>query len=177
MRQKLAIARALLHEPKVLFLDEPTSGLDPQAAKIVRQFIEQLREQGRTIVLTTHNLDEADRLCDRIAVFNQSLLALDTPGNLRQRLYGREVIFEFSGPGKPFVEGMRQKSYVKGVIADQNRLRVMLDDPAKRNPELIRELISSGADLRFVREEKQSLESVYLDLINGNNTQGEVGNE
>ena len=74
MRQKLAIARALLHEPKVLFLDEPTSGLDPEAARLVREFIANLKEEGRTIVMCTHNLDEADRLCDRIAVFRSLLV-------------------------------------------------------------------------------------------------------
>lgn len=72
MRQKLAIARALIHEPDVLFLDEPTAGLDPEAAHMVREFIEVLRKEGRTIFLTTHNLDEADRLCDRIAVFKRT---------------------------------------------------------------------------------------------------------
>jgi ABC-2 type transport system ATP-binding protein len=70
MRQKLAIARALIHEPRLLFLDEPTAALDPEAAHMVREFIQELRKQGRTIFLTTHNLDEADRLCDHIAVFN-----------------------------------------------------------------------------------------------------------
>ena len=75
MRQKLAIARALLHEPEVLFLDEPTSGLDPEASRLVRDFIEELRGEGRTIILTTHNLEEADRLCDRIAVVSGHLLA------------------------------------------------------------------------------------------------------
>jgi len=77
MRQKLAIARALLHEPDVLFLDEPTSGLDPQASRLVREFIEGLKGEGRTIILTTHNLEEADRLCDRVAVISGHLLALD----------------------------------------------------------------------------------------------------
>ena len=68
MKQKLAIARALLHEPQTVFLDEPTSGLDPVAARTVREFIEQLKTEGRTIFLTTHNLDEAERLCDRVGV-------------------------------------------------------------------------------------------------------------
>ena len=92
MRQKLAIARALLHEPPVLFLDEPTSGLDPEAAKTVRDFIETLRGQGRTIFLCTHNLDEAERLCDRIGVFRQRLIAVDTPDALRRQLFGRQTV-------------------------------------------------------------------------------------
>src|SRR5512136_1043934 len=93
MKQKLAICRALLHEPKVLFLDEPTSGLDPEAAKLVHDFIEELKSEGRTIFMCTHNLDEADRLCDRVGVMKQRLLVVDTPQNLRQQLYGRKVVF------------------------------------------------------------------------------------
>jgi ABC-2 type transport system ATP-binding protein len=86
MRQKLANARALLHEPPLLFLDEPTSGLDPEAARVVRDFIEELRGQGRTIFICTHNLDEADRLCDRIGVIQRRLIRVDTPARLRQSL-------------------------------------------------------------------------------------------
>ena len=165
MRQKLAIARALLHEPRLLFLDEPTSGLDPAAAKLVREFIEELRGKGRTIVLTTHNLDEADRLCDRIAVFNSKLIALDTPENLRRKLYGREVVFELSALKAQFAKALRQKSYVQAVEEKGDALHVILDDPEKRNPELIRELLGLGAEIRFVTETQQSLEDVYLDLV------------
>src|SRR5690606_23353003 len=93
MKQKLAVARALLHEPRVLFLDEPTAGLDPEASRLVRDFVSELRAEGRTIFLTTHNLDEAERLCDRIAVFNQRLRVVDSPSGLRRRLYGRQVVF------------------------------------------------------------------------------------
>src|SRR5512136_1216121 len=98
MKQKLAIARALLHEPPVVFLDEPTAALDPESAKTVRDFIETLRGQGRTIFLCTHNLDEAERLCDRIGVFKQRLIAVDTPEALRRRLYGRQTVVELA-PG------------------------------------------------------------------------------
>ena len=83
MKQKLAIARALLHEPAVVFLDEPTAALDPEAAFIVREAIESLRRSGRTIVLATHNLDEADRLCDRVAFVRGGLLRVDSPAGLR----------------------------------------------------------------------------------------------
>ena len=83
MKQRLALARALVHEPKVLFLDEPTAGLDPEAAGEVRQLIRALREEGRTIFLSTHNLSEAEILCNRIAVLHTRLLALDTPEQLR----------------------------------------------------------------------------------------------
>src|SRR5713101_4675857 len=92
MKQKMAIARAALHEPRILFLDEPTTGLDPDAARTVRDFIVTLRGQGRTVFLCTHNLDEADRLCDRIAFFKRRVLRLDTPANLRAELYGQATV-------------------------------------------------------------------------------------
>ena len=96
MRQKLAIARALIHEPRILFLDEPTSGLDPEASRLVRDFIEELKTEGTTIFLCTHNLDEADRLCQRIAIFKSHLITVDTPQSLRNRLFGRKVVFHLS---------------------------------------------------------------------------------
>src|SRR6266581_9158481 len=93
MKQKMAIARSALHEPRVLFLDEPTTGLDPDAAKTVREFIVTLRGEGRTVFLCTHNLDEADRLCDRIAFFSHHVIRIDTPDQLRAELYGRATEF------------------------------------------------------------------------------------
>jgi ABC-2 type transport system ATP-binding protein len=165
MRQKLAIARALLHEPKVLFLDEPTSGLDPEAARLVREFITELRQEGRTIVICTHNLDEADRLCDRIAVFNAHLLALDTPKNLRKQLYGRTVVFHLASADEKYAKKIGAHEFVRSVQIMENKLVVNLDDPEAQNPALIRELVALGAQIRFVGELRHSLEDVYLRLI------------
>jgi len=165
MRQKLAIARALLHEPEVLFLDEPTSGLDPEAAHLVREFIADLKGEGRTIFLCTHNLDEADRLCDRIAVFNTSLLALDTPAALRQQLYGRTVVFHLARVDPSWVELVRRVGSVRAVEASDQRLIVRVDDPESVNPAIIRALVAAGADIRFVGELRRTLEDVYLRLL------------
>lgn len=166
MRQKLAIARALLHEPKVLFLDEPTSGLDPQAARLIRQFISGLRDEGRTIVMCTHNLDEADRLCDRIAVFRSSLLALDTPKALRQKLFGRSVVFHLRGADPVHAEALQGFDYVQSVQLMDEKIVVQVDDPEIHNPELIRALVQAGADIQFVGELRRRLEDVYLQLVN-----------
>jgi ABC-2 type transport system ATP-binding protein len=166
MRQKLAIARALLHEPKVLFLDEPTSGLDPEAARIVRQFISGLREEGRTIVMCTHNLDEADRLCDRIAVIKSRLLALDSPAALRQKLFGRSVVFHLREATARFVEALEDFAYVQSLQIVDNKIIVRLDSPEVHNPELIRTLVLAGADIQFVGELRRRLEDVYLQLVN-----------
>ena len=94
MKQKLAIARAILHEPATLFLDEPTAGLDPEASRLVRDFIDELQTEGRTIFLCTHNLDEADRLCSRIGVFRQHLIQVDTPSRMKTAVFGRQVEFK-----------------------------------------------------------------------------------
>jgi ABC-2 type transport system ATP-binding protein len=165
MRQKLAIGRAMLHEPRVLFLDEPTSGLDPEAAKLVRDFIAELKSEGRTIFICTHNLDEADRLCDRIAVFNHHLRVVDTPSRLRQQLYGRQIVFHLADSAAPFLAILDEIPYLKSVEAVENKLLLALDDPEGHNPELIRLLVGAGANIQFVGELRRSLEDVYLQLI------------
>lgn len=165
MRQKLAIARAMLHEPKVLLLDEPTAGLDPEMARLVREFIGELKDKGRTIFLCTHNLDEADRLCDRIAVVNTRLLALDTPEALRAKLYDRVVVVHLSAASPAYEKVVSEQPFVRSVEIKENKLVVGLDDPEKNNPELIRVLVDAGADIQFVGELRRSLEEIYLRLV------------
>ncbi|MEE8120104.1 MAG: ABC transporter ATP-binding protein [Anaerolineales bacterium] len=165
MRQKLAIARAMLHEPKVLLLDEPTAGLDPEMARLVREFIGELKSRGRTIFLCTHNLDEADRLCDRIAVVNSRLLALDTPAALRAKLYDRVVVFHLGAVAPAYEKAVSEQAFVRSVETKDNKLVVALDDPERNNPQLIRALVDAGADIQFVGELRRSLEDVYLRLV------------
>jgi ABC-2 type transport system ATP-binding protein len=166
MRQKLAIGRALLHEPRVLFLDEPTSGLDPEAAKLVRDFIAELKSKGRTIFICTHNLDEADRLCDRIAVFNQRLRVVDAPAHLRRQLYGRQVVFHLADGADRFLTKLDDLPYLKSVEAVDNKLVLALDDPETYNPDIVRLLVGMGADIQFIGELRRSLEDIYLQLVN-----------
>lgn len=165
MRQKLAIARALLHEPPLLFLDEPTAGLDPDAARTVREFIQDLRGQGRTIFLCTHNLDEADRLCDRIGVIRQRLICVDTPARLRERLYGRSVQVRLRAVGPEHLAVVRALPFVQEVHADGPTLSIRLDDPEAHNPQLVRALVQAGADVQYVEPVEHSLERVYFDLL------------
>jgi ABC-2 type transport system ATP-binding protein len=173
MKQKLAIARALLHEPPVVFLDEPTAALDPEAAKTVRDFIETLRGQGRTIFLCTHNLDEAERLCDRIGVFKQRLIALNSPDALRRQLFGRQTVIHLA-PGSLLdplalvVGGLPGVKHVQPMAPDTGgspQLVISLTDPASQNPAIVRALIEHGADVQFVNELRHSLEDVYLSLM------------
>ena len=178
MKQKLAIARALLHEPPVVFMDEPTSALDPEAAKTVRDFIETLRGQGRTIFLCTHNLDEAERLCERIGVFRQHLIAVDTPDALRRQLFGRQTVVHLApaSTGDPAqvaqwiatVSGLSFVKHVDALSGDDGiatKLIITLSDPAGQNPAIISALVGQGAQIQFVNELRHSLEDVYLSLI------------
>lgn len=165
MKQKLAIARALVHEPRVLFLDEPTAALDPEAARVVRDFIEELKGQGRTIFLCTHNLDEADRLCDRIAVFKQRLIQVDTPQNLRQQLYGRKVAIRLRAITPALVARIQALPFVQDVHIQDGQIVVALDDPDNQNPQIVRALVEAGADVQYVGELRHSLEEVYFKLI------------
>ncbi len=172
MRQKLAIARALLHEPKVLFLDEPTSGLDPEAAKLVRDFIEELKTEGRTIFICTHNLDEADRLCQRIAIFKTSLITEDTPENLRKQLFGRKVVFHLKTMKPEWLKAAQSLDFVKEAQIVENRLVVALTNPEEQNPVLVRKLVETGAEIQFVGELRHSLEEIYLQLIHNGEGRG-----
>ena len=168
MRQKLAIARALLHEPKVIFLDEPTAGLDPEAARVVREFIKDLRAEGRTIFLTTHNLPEADELCDLIGVFRSRLLRLGTPANLRTGMFGAGTQVRVVGDAARWTPTVRALPFVKDVTAAESNLSVSLEHPDDQNPALVRALVQAGADIRAVEPTSHSLEEVYLELVENN---------
>jgi len=170
MRQKLAVARALVHEPKVLFFDEPTTGLDPEAARIVRDFILEFKQEGRTIFMTTHNLDEAEKLCDRVGIFKQSLLALDSPANLRQKMFGRKVVFHLGGVDPQWAALIEEVEGVSGVELLEDKIVVSMTEPETSNPLITQLLVEQGADIRFIGEVRQSLEKIYLEMLHGNET-------
>ncbi len=165
MRQKLAVARALIHEPQILFLDEPTTGLDPEASKTVRDFVEELKTEGRTIFMTTHNLDEAERLCDRVGIFQQRLLTLDSPANLREKMYGRRVVFHLRELQPAWVQLVANISGTGEVETVDNKLVVSLNDPEESNPEIVNALVTAGAQIQFVGEIRHSLEQIYLEMV------------
>ncbi len=168
MKQKLALARAMLHEPPVIFLDEPTSGLDPSAAKTVREAIEALSGEGRTIFLSTHNLNEAERLCDRIGVLNHGkLVALDAPAALRRRLFGQATVIRLDNPSPELPTQVAQLPFVRQANLDGGVLTVTLTDAAAQTPDLVAALVGFGARIRAVSEQTHSLEDVYLSLVEG----------
>ena len=166
MKQKLAIARALLHEPKVLFLDEPTSGLDPEAAFIVREAMATLKRAGRTIVLASHNLDEVERLADRIGFVRGRLLRVDSPARLRAAAADPVVIADLAAaPSGDLVARLRDRAFVRDLDVDRCRVRIRVSDPERAAPQVARDLIAGGADLLGLRAEVASLESVYFDVL------------
>ena len=167
MRQKLAIARALLHEPQILFLDEPTASLDPEAAKVVRDLIETLSTKERTIFLCTHNLDEAERLCDRVALFKTRLIAVGNPRELKERMYGRKTVIHLVNP-VPGIEEALDLPFIKKIERVDNTLVFSLANPETENPIIVRRLVEMGASVQYVNELKVSLEDLYLDLMEGN---------
>jgi ABC-2 type transport system ATP-binding protein len=149
----------------MLFLDEPTAGLDPEASHLVREYIAELRKEGRTIFLCTHNLDEADRLCDRVGVFKTRLLVVDSPANLRRSVFGRKVVFHLRAADEALADLLRALPFVREVNLVEQKLVVTLDDPESQNPDLLRALVGAGADVVFVGELRHSLEDVYLRLV------------
>ncbi|MHB8630633.1 MAG: ABC transporter ATP-binding protein [Candidatus Limnocylindria bacterium] len=171
MKQKMAIARAAIHEPRIIFLDEPTTGLDPDAARTVREFIAQIRGEGRTVFLCTHNLDLADRLCDRIAFFRHSVIRIDTPAGLRAELYGHATEVRILPSPRP--EDLARVRAIDGVTdahVENGSIIVSSAEPLLVNPRVVRALVGAGAEVAYVSDRKVSLEAVYLRVVDGEGT-------
>ena len=166
LRQRVGLARSLLNDPEVLFLDEPTSGLDPVASREVHELIDGLRKRGVTIFLTTHRLDEAERLCDRVAILNTTLRMIGRPDELRKQLFTSTLDVRIR---TPFDDADRVFAGLPGVESwelDPSGAYVLtVSDPSVATPEVARALVAAGADLVFLGESRHSLEDVYLELI------------
>jgi ABC-2 type transport system ATP-binding protein len=165
MKQRLALARALVHEPQVLFLDEPTAGLDPEGAGEVRQLIRSLRKEGRTIFLSTHNLAEAEMLCSRVAVIHTRLLALDTPEQLRRRFFRRQIIVQLETSDANVTEVVRNLPFVQEVRREGSELTLELTDSERNRPEVVKAIVEAGGRVIGVSEKQYPLEEVYLRLM------------
>jgi ABC-2 type transport system ATP-binding protein len=162
-RQKVALARALLHEPQVLLLDEPTSGLDPEITRGVRHFLDGRRAAGCAVLVATHNLDEAERLADRVAVLHERLLAIDRPAALRQRLTTGRLIVRVTGDPSHSLDTVRQFDAAAAIEGTALVLRVA--DAGRQTPAIVAALVAAGAGIVEVRPEMPALEDVYLHLV------------
>jgi ABC-2 type transport system ATP-binding protein len=162
LRQRVALARTMLHDPRAVLLDEPTSGLDPESARDVRQLVTRLRHERRAVLISTHNLDEVDRLADRVAVLNTRLVALDTPQSLRAHAFGARLRIRFTGAADAPARTLRDAG-LADVRLNGNTLSI---GPSGRpTPEIVRRLVESGAAIEAVEPEEPSLEQVYLRLL------------
>jgi len=171
MQTELNIARALLHDPPVVFLDEPTIGLDPNSARKVREVVLELKAQGRTILLTTHNMFEADMLCDRVAIINRgTIIAVGTPGELKSRIAGHKVV-EIEAVNLPADELLDKVKGVDGVFNAAARVR----DPASGMAEirvifdgddtlrrLLQTVLDAGVKILGVKSLEPTLEDVFV---------------
>jgi ABC-2 type transport system ATP-binding protein len=164
MKQKLALARALVHEPKILFMDEPTANLDPESAKTVRDFILEVKKQGRTIFLNTHNLDEAQRVCDRIGIIRTRLLTIGTPEQLRESLSKPKTEIRLAQVTEAMITTLRKLVPNKIEVSD-NKLIIDVTDPDKENPIIITAIASAGGQVREVTQLVPTLEDVYLQIV------------
>jgi len=164
LKQRVALARTLLHNPDILLLDEPTSGLDPESARDVRELVVRLREEGRAVLLSTHHLDEVDRIATRVAVLSTRLIAADTPAALRGQLFGVRVRITVAGDAQMYVSAL-ERIGVPDVRVVDNVMSIDLSQISADIPAVVRTLVGAGAEIEAVTPEQPPLEDVYLRLL------------
>jgi len=163
LKQRVALARTLLHRPDIVLLDEPTSGLDPESARDVRELILRLRDERRAVLISTHNLDEVQRVATRVAVLRSKLVAVDTPSALRARLFGSRVLITLAGPAGAVAAAILAV-HVDVRVSDRT-LSIAVDDAQVQTPAIVRRLVEAGADIVSVTADEPPLEDVYLRLL------------
>lgn len=166
MKQKLAITRALIHDPEILFLDEPTANLDPESSKTVREFILDLKKENKTIFINTHNLDEAQRICDKIGIFNTKLMAIGTPEELERSVWVNKTIIQLKQMNGKILKALNELSY-GNIATDDNKLVIDVMDPEKENPIIINAIVGAGGQVQYVTRLSPTLEDAYLKFVRG----------
>ncbi|HMD99162.1 MAG TPA: ABC transporter ATP-binding protein [Terriglobia bacterium] len=168
-KQRLAVATALVANPKILFLDEPTTGLDPQSRRQLWEIVRQFQQRGGTVLLTTHYMDEAERLCDRLAIIDHGLtIASGTPAELIERLGGHHMV-EFdatgaTGDGHAAFDTWRSLPGVEAVHEEDGRIVLSVREPHETIPALLATLQDRGARLLHLTTRQASLEDVFVHL-------------
>lgn len=174
LRQRVGLARALLNDPEIVFLDEPTAGLDPVASLEVHNLIIALRDKGVTVFLTTHRLDEAEKLCDRVAILNTTLRTVGRIDDLRQRMFQKSILVSTAAPlANP--EGLFTSidSVASWSMDDTGGYVLTVSDVRVAAPAITRALVAAGADVLSLAEGHHSLEEVYLELVGAAGRGGE----
>ncbi len=164
MKQKVAISRALLHDPRLLFFDEPTANLDPESSRVVREFILNLKKQGKTIFINTHNLDEAQRICDRIGILKTRLLAVNTPEELEKATWGSRTLIQLEQLNDDILAAVR-KLNPQNLAVEGASITLTLADPQKETPDYVQAIVAAGGRIRHVTELNPGLEETYIKVI------------
>lgn len=165
MKQKVAIARTLVHDPILLFLDEPTANLDPEAAKMVRDVILELKKENRTIFLNTHNLDEAQRICDRVGILRTRLVTIGSVEALRSGFTRKRTVVRLQRISEELVTAVKASLHKEVVVPSGDQLFVDVDDPTRENPEIAEAVLAAGGRIIELSQVSPSLEEVYLKLV------------
>ena len=167
MRQKLAIARALVHNPRIVLLDEPTANLDPETARTVRDLLQQLRDAGRTVVVSSHNLDEVDRVADRVALVSGRLIAIGEPQHLRTEVFGHRLRVRLAAADEQMTaySHLVERAGAHDVRIDGSILSMATNGDLRATPRIVRALVEAGAEIHEVADDAPSLEEVYLRLL------------
>ena len=165
MKKRLIIATALMHEPETLFLDEPTTGLDVQSARQIRDLIKELNEKGTTVFLTTHYIEEADQLCQRIAIINRGkIITVDTPEELKNIVKTENIIevsFDHAGD---IVNELKELSRVRNVVIAGDKFRLYVEDPTETLPSIIHFAEKNRLKVTSVSTVKPTLEDAFVKL-------------
>ena len=164
MKQKLAIARALIQDPEILFMDEPTANLDPESSKTVRDFILDLKKEKKTIFLNTHNLDEAQRVCDKIGILNTKLMAIGSPEELEKSVRGRKTLIQLEQASDAILAALR-KLPLGNLTVDGNRLTIDVTNHEKENVGIVDAIVRAGGHVQSVTVVGSTLEDAYLKLV------------
>jgi len=164
MRRRLELARVLVHKPKILFLDEPTMGLDPQSRRVVWDFIRKFKEDSMTMFLTTHYMDEADSLCDRVAIIDRGkIIAMGSPGELKAQIPGNDIIsLTVEAPSDAFIGEIKALPFVHNVNMEGDTMRIYVDNGAQNLAYLLEKVKSIGIKVASATIHQQSLEDVFI---------------
>jgi len=168
MKQKLAISRALIHDPEILFLDEPTANLDPSSSKTVRDFLIELKKEDKTIFLNTHNLEEVQQICDKIGIMNTKLLRVSTQKDLKEAVWGKKTIVQLEKVDNNILESLNQSQF-ENITVSGNKLSFNVTNPEKENSSLVEAIVNAGGRIQYVEKFDPSLEDTYLEFLREEN--------
>jgi ABC-2 type transport system ATP-binding protein len=163
MKRRLALGRALLHNPELIYLDEPTLGVDVQSRRAIWEYIRQLRDKCKTVLITTNYLEEAEALCDRIAIIDHGkLIAMDTPAALKQKLGGSVIELETVEPSQ-IIKILRAMPGIKKVIQDGSQLRITTEAGSNAVPQIINAVVKEG-EIKNIAVREPNLDEIFLSL-------------